>query len=136
MDNDPDTQRILARLVNYGTTQEIAEEGFCVCCVNADLRAKLDKVKKVAATTAAVLTTAAIAHSSAVPASMAASTSSTAGTIPILKSNTAVPTSTIPVTPTQGQPRAIKALKKKIAVMEDALAEMRNEAPKTRECMA
>ncbi|CAN9242665.1 unnamed protein product [Alternaria alternata] len=146
MDNDPDTQRILARLVNYGTTQEIAEEGFRVCRVNADLRAKLDKVKKVAATTAAViatdaitaaaLTTAAIAHSSAVSASMAASTSPTAGTIPILKRNTAVPTSTIPTIPPQGQPRAIKALKNKIAVMEDALAEMRNEAPKMRECMA
>ena len=64
---------------------------------------------------------------------MAASTSSTAGTIPILKRNTAFPTSTIPP---QGQPRAIKALKNKIAVMEDALAEMRNEAPKMRECMA
>ncbi|CAN9327861.1 unnamed protein product [Alternaria alternata] len=138
--------RILARLVNYGTPQEVAEEGFRVCRVNADLRAKLDKVKKVAATTAAViatdaitaaaLTTAAIAHSSAVSASMAASTSPTAGTIPILKRNTAVPTSTIPAIPPQGQPRAIKALKNKIAVMEDALAEMRNEAPKMRECMA
>jgi hypothetical protein len=67
---------------------------------------------------------------------MAASTSSTAGTIPILKRNTAVPTSTIPAIPPQGQPRAIKALKNKIAVMEDALTEMRNEAPKMRECMA
>jgi hypothetical protein len=91
----------------------------------------LDKVKKITATA-----TAALAQNGAVPASMAASTSSTAGTIPILKSNTAVPTSTIPVTPTQGQPRAIKALKNKITVMEDALAEMRNEAPKMRECMA
>jgi hypothetical protein len=41
MDNDPDTQQILARLVNYGTTQEIAEEGFRICRVNADLRAKV-----------------------------------------------------------------------------------------------
>jgi hypothetical protein len=91
----------------------------------------LDKVKKVAA-----LTTAAIAHSSAASASMAASTSSTASLIPILKSNTAVSTSTIPAIPPQGQPRAIKALKNKIAVMEDALAEMRTEVPKMRECMA
>ncbi|CAN9263074.1 hypothetical protein AA0118_g12339 [Alternaria tenuissima] len=151
IDNDPDTQRILARLVNYGTPQEVAEEGFRVCRVNANLRAKLDKVKKVAATTAAVIAvdtitaaaitatataTAAIAHSSAVSASMAASTSFTAGTIPILKRNTAVPTSTIPNIPPQGQPRAIRALKSKIAVMEDALAEMRNEAPKMRKCMA
>jgi hypothetical protein len=91
----------------------------------------LDKVKKVAA-----LTTAAVAHSSAASASMAASTSSTASLIPILKSNTAVSTSTIPAIPPQGQPRAIKALKNKIAVMEDALAEMRTEVPKMRECMA
>ena len=41
MDNDPDTQRILARLVNYGTHEEIAEEGFRVCRVNADLRAEV-----------------------------------------------------------------------------------------------
>ncbi|CAN9471992.1 unnamed protein product [Alternaria alternata] len=126
MDNNPDTQRIRARLVNCGTPQEIAEEGFRVCRVNANLRAELDKVKKAAT----------LVHSSAVSASMAASTSPTAGIIRILKRHTAVPTSTILAVPPQGQPRAIKALKNKIAVMEDALAEMGNEAPKMRECMA
>ncbi|CAN9253524.1 unnamed protein product [Alternaria alternata] len=129
MDNNPDTQRVRARLNDCGTPQEIAEEGFRVCHVYYDPRAELDKVKKAAAT-------AALAHSSAVSAFMAVSTLSTAGTIPIVQRNTAVPTSTISAIPPQGQPRAIKALKNKIAVMEDALAEMRNEAPKMRECMA
>lgn len=41
MDNDPDAQRIRACLANYGTPQEIAEEGFRVCRVNADLRAEV-----------------------------------------------------------------------------------------------
>ncbi|CAN9254777.1 unnamed protein product [Alternaria alternata] len=138
MYNHPDTQQILTRLVNDGTPQEIAEEGLRICRVNADLRAELDLTRRHAAAATAALARSgpALAQRGAVSASMAASTSSTAGTIPILKSNTAVPTSTIPATPPQGQPRAIKALKNKIAVMEDALAEMRNEAPKMRECMA
>jgi len=41
MDNNPDTQRIGACLDNCGTPQEIAEEGFRVCRVNADLRAEV-----------------------------------------------------------------------------------------------
>ena len=38
MEYDPDTQRIRARLDNYATPQEIAEEAYRVCRKNAELR--------------------------------------------------------------------------------------------------
>ena len=38
MEYDPDTQRIRARLDNYATPAEIAEEAYRVCRKNAELR--------------------------------------------------------------------------------------------------
>jgi hypothetical protein len=46
IDNDIDTQRIRARLNNYGTPKEIAEEGFRVCRLNAALRRDLDEAQR------------------------------------------------------------------------------------------
>jgi hypothetical protein len=97
----------------------------CETCTDfASSSLQLEKVKKAAATATAVPT-----HSST--ASAAASALSAAGTVPIIKANVASP----PIPP-QDQPQTTKALKNKIAVMEDALSEMRNEAPRMRECMA
>jgi hypothetical protein len=45
MDNDIDTWRIRARLDNYGTPKEIAEEGYRVCRLNASLRRDLEEAQ-------------------------------------------------------------------------------------------
>jgi hypothetical protein len=46
IDNDADTQRIRARLNNYGSSKEIAEESFRVCRLNAHLRRGLDEAQR------------------------------------------------------------------------------------------
>ncbi|KAI4955899.1 hypothetical protein J4E91_000108 [Alternaria rosae] len=130
MENDPDTQRIRARIANYGSPQEIAEEAYRVCRKNKELREELEKLKK---------TVAAPTH----PPAPSVTTSTTPSSSPASpKTDAAITTAgTVSTQPPSAAASAddkatIKALKNRAAVMEDALSEMRREAPKMRECMA
>ncbi|KAI4617347.1 hypothetical protein J4E80_005550 [Alternaria sp. BMP 0032] len=129
MEYDPDTQRIRARLDAYATPQEIAEEAYRVCRKNAELRKELENVKKsvVVPTHHAVsVVTTSTTPSSSSNTTMTSPAITTAGTVSAQPDPTA----------TAETKATIKALKNRVAVMEDALSEMRREAPKMRESMA
>ncbi|KAI4692292.1 uncharacterized protein J4E84_003261 [Alternaria hordeiaustralica] len=127
MEYDPDTQRIRARLDNYATPAEIAEEAYRVCRKNAELRKELENVKKsvVVPTHLPIpVVTTSTTPSSSSNTPMADAITTTAGNV------------SAPPDPTADAKATIKALKNRVAVMEDALSEMRREAPKMRESMA
>ncbi|KAI4712908.1 hypothetical protein J4E89_001886 [Alternaria sp. Ai002NY15] len=127
MEYDPDTQRIRARLDAYATPQEIAEEAYRVCRKNAELRKELENVKK------SVVVPTHLPVPSATTPTTPSSSSNTPMTSPAI---TTAGTVSAPPDPTTETKATIKALKNRVAVMEDALSEMRREAPKMRESMA
>ncbi|KAI4637932.1 hypothetical protein J4E83_000750 [Alternaria metachromatica] len=127
MEYDPDTQRIRARLDNYATPQEIAEEAYRVCRKNAELRKELESVKK----------SIVVPTHLPVPSATTPTTSSSSSNTTIADAiTTTAGTVSAPPDPTATAKATIKALKNRVAVMEDALSEMRREAPKMRETMA
>jgi hypothetical protein len=105
---------------SLGTPKEIAEEGYRICRINAELREEVERLKKNAVPT----------HSSAASASTSSATTTTTTTTP------GISTDGTTTTATATNKATMRALKNRVAVMEDALAEMRSEAPKLREVTA